>query len=201
MRASGWLNNDGITWSNGPAMLDSRHDACLADDALRCLGCDFLQQTRSKCINLGAGIAKARDPKDHLFADTQQGVAGQAEQVDAFGGDILAQITGVHIEPLVCEFFKQFAMDQVHLAQIGLIWIDSHAREVLDEFPGVRVIFDTQPGNYPDFIAWLLREAVLVRPADCDDSGAHAQLMQRVAIGRAFNRASPIGSPQLAQVP
>ena len=92
-------------------------------------------------------------------------------------------------------------MDQVNLSQVWLCWIGAYAGKVLHLRSGVDISLDAKARNHADLAAGLLRKAVLAGTTNRDDAWSHAQLIQRVAIGRALSLASPIGSPHWAQLP
>ena len=94
-------------------------------------GCDPIQ--------LSARIAQARHLDHRRVAQAQPGAGRQPQQVDAAGGDVLAHLPGHHREPGGPELLVQLGVDQVHLAQVGLVRVAGDARAVLDRLrPGAR---------------------------------------------------------------
>ncbi|GGD28905.1 hypothetical protein GCM10007231_30530 [Nocardioides daphniae] len=66
---------------------------------------------------------------------------------------------------------KELGVDQVHLAQVGLERVTTHARAVLHVLTRVRVALDAAPGHERDRLHGCLAEPVLAVAADSDDPG------------------------------
>jgi hypothetical protein len=58
----------------------------------------MLQQPLLEAVDLAAGVAQTGDLDHRLGAEPQLGAGRQAQQVDAAGGDVLAQVAGHHGE-------------------------------------------------------------------------------------------------------
>ena len=66
----------------------------------------------------------------------------QGQQIDARGGDALAEVGRPNDETLLAKLIEQFGVDQMHLAQIGLRRIPADARTMLDRLAHMRVAGD-----------------------------------------------------------
>lgn len=69
----------------------------------------------------GQGLRRPADLHDRLVADAQQCPDGQAEQVDAAGGDVFAEFAGRHVESLFADFGEELLVNEVDLAQVRLV--------------------------------------------------------------------------------
>ena len=80
-----------------------------------------------KAVQLGAGVAQARHFNHSRCADVQTCSGWQGQQVNAGGGDVLAEIAGPHREIGGHQFLEQLGVQQVHLPQIRLARIAGDA--------------------------------------------------------------------------
>jgi len=147
----GQLHSDRVTGLNDTPRTDDRHDAGFPDEfpvgpSIK----NGSQQPAVKEFDLVARVPQPRHFENSRLPDPQEAASGQIQQVYAACADVLAQITGSDLEPLVGEFIEEFRMDQVNLSEVGLRWIGGHTRPMLDRHSEVRIPFDAEPGNDGD---------------------------------------------------
>ena len=102
------------------------------------------EQGRVDLMELFAGIAETRQFDLCLTSESQPRCAWKAEQIDAFGQDILPDQTGADREPLFLEFAEEFRMQEVDLSQVWLGRIDGHARSMLNRLATMRITLDAE---------------------------------------------------------
>jgi hypothetical protein len=104
-------------------------------------------------------------------------------KVKAAGGDVLTELAGAHIESLRAQIVVQLRMHQMDLAEIRLGRIHCHPRSMLDRHAGMRVTFDTQPGDQIDLRRGWLTESVFTVAAQRDHDrtlvNAHGPTLSR----------------------
>ena len=111
-------------------------------------------------IKLGAGIAEPRDLHNRLSAQAKPRAGAKRQQVNAARGHILPDIARLECEALWREFFEDFGMQQMKLAQIGLRRITRDAGAMLHRNPSMRIAFDAKPGEQLQAFNRLLAEAM-----------------------------------------
>ena len=84
----------------------------------------------------------------------------QPEQIKPACRHILPNIAGLERKTLLREFFEDFHMQQMKLAQIGLRWITRNAGAMLDRNAGMRITFHAKPGEQLQAFKRLLAEAM-----------------------------------------
>ena len=82
-----------------------------------------MQQTLLEAVDLMAGVAKAGYFDDRLVAEIELRAGREAEQVDAFGGDILTKIARFDVEALLADLVEQFFVHEVHLTEVRRVGI------------------------------------------------------------------------------
>ena len=98
---------------------------------------DLPEEARLEVLDLTARVTKPGDGEQHVVADSHRRAGREAEQVDTSGRHVLAKLSGLNRVPGAGELVEQLSMQQVHLAQVGLIGVGLHAGAVLD--PGASV--------------------------------------------------------------
>ena len=63
------------------------------------------KEAGSECFDLGAWVSKSRYPQNRL-SDHEAIVSPEIKQVDATGGDVLAQLPGRNLETQVGHLFE-----------------------------------------------------------------------------------------------
>src|SRR5829696_6558700 len=134
----------------------------------------FLEQPGLEGIDLLARVAEAGHLDHRLAAELQQGAAGKGEQIDPSGGDdVLPELSGVDVEPVLADLSEQLSVDEVDLPQVRLRWIGGDPRSVLDGDALVGVALHSESRHQHDLIDDCLAEAVFTIPAD----GEHPSLL------------------------
>ena len=108
---------------------------------------DGRQQSGLKSIDLRARVAQAGQFDDRLGADAQMRASGQAQQLDAAGGDVLAELARRDREASCRQCAQQFGVEQMHLAQVGLQRVARYARAMLHGTAAMRVALDAEPAS------------------------------------------------------
>ena len=78
-----------------------------------------LQQPGLEVVDLLTRIAQPRDG-DHGLADAQPRTNRQCEQIHPAGGDVLAELPGLHRMSRLTQRVEELAVDEVHLPQVRL---------------------------------------------------------------------------------
>lgn len=86
-------------------------------------------QSALVAIQLTAGIAQAGDLDDGRFAQRKPCALGQGQYIQSARGDVLAQGAGIDTKPGCTQLIEQLGMNQVNLAQIGLMRICGRASD------------------------------------------------------------------------
>ncbi len=121
---------------------------------------------------------------------------GKAEQVDPSGRDVLAQVGRAHREALGLQLLKQLGVDQMHLAQVGLGRVPSHARAVLNRDALVGVALHAQPRQKVGLLGQALREPVPGVPRHGYDGSSGHPVLHKF-LDREM-RAAPSGMSQVS---
>ncbi|GAA2464258.1 hypothetical protein GCM10010405_55770 [Streptomyces macrosporus] len=188
MRSVRQFDLDRVAGAHHAAGPDDAHHPGLADDvAVLVAADDLLRQARPEVLDPEAGVAQSGELHDRLAAEAQQRARGRAEQVDAAGGDVLAELPRPHVEPRPADLVEQLLVDQVHLAQVRLGGVLGDARAVLDRHPRVDVPLHPEPGEQRDAVPVRLGERVRAVAADRRDRPAH-----RAAPLRPWHRCRPV---------
>lgn len=161
----GWhLHGDGVAGPNIPANQNDSHDTRLADKvSLRVPVEHCGHQPRLKPIELNTRVAQPRHFHHSLPAEPEPRSSRQPEQVDPARRDVLAKGTRRHGEPLRTQLVVEFAVDEMHLPQVGLGGITRDPRTVLNRSPQVRVTLNTQTDQKSDALNVALGERVIRR--------------------------------------
>src|SRR3954463_5544036 len=77
---------------------------------------------------------------------------------------------------------EDLGLDEVHLAQVGLVRIATYARPMLDEGPGVGIAEGLESGHERDGLGRHLAEPVGPVPADGNDTG-HGHTVILAGVG------------------
>src|SRR5215472_1192052 len=157
---------------------DGGHDAGFADEAA--ISCAFQcrgHQARLDAVELGARVAQTGHLDHRHLAKPQARAGRQPQQIDAAGRHILTHLSGRDGEALVLQAVVQLAVDEMHLAQIGLSRVARHPRAVLDRGPRMRVSLDAEPGHQPDAVLVGLDQRVSRAAADRGHDPVHGDLL------------------------
>ena len=73
-----------------------------------------------KLIELRTGVAQARDPHDGGFTNMQFCPGWKLQQIHPSRRDVFTELPWRDGETLCSQFFKEFGVEQVDLAQVGL---------------------------------------------------------------------------------
>ena len=170
MRCGRELHGDRVAGPDRSAAHDDRHHAGLADQpavGVPVEGCGH--EPGRKPVQLGARVTQPGDLDDGLRAEAQPGSHRQREQVEALRRDVLTELAGADRESAVGKLGEQFAVHEVHLAQVGLAGVAAHPRAVLHGPAEVRVAVHAERLDQPDLVHRHLAEAVLTVTRDGDD--------------------------------
>lgn len=85
------------------------------------------QQALVVRLDLDARVAQAPDPDHGIGAEVEQGAGRQPEEVDAAGGQVLAEVTWGDVVPVSREVVEELGVDQVDLPEVRLVRVASHA--------------------------------------------------------------------------
>ena len=94
----------------------------------------------------------------------------QADQVEAAGGDVFAQLPGLHIEAREGEILQPFLADQMHLTQVRLQGIDRHPRAMLHKGAAMGVALNPQAFQQGELRGRSLGEGMRGGATDADDT-------------------------------
>jgi hypothetical protein len=168
------LHGDRVARTHHAAHLDDAHDPGLVHDVPGLVPADdLLQQAVLEVVDLQAGIAQAGDLHDRLVAEVQKSPGRQGEQVDAPGGDVLAEFARPDGEALVADFGEELLVNEVHLTQVRLGGVLRDPEAVLDGHAGVYVSLDSEAGQQGDAGSVGLNEGVLAVAAYCGYGAGH----------------------------
>ena len=78
-------------------------------------------------LDLDARVAQALDPHDSVGAEVEQGACRQREEVDAAGGDVLAEVTRGYAVPVPGQVVEELRVEQVHLPEVRLVRVAQNA--------------------------------------------------------------------------
>jgi hypothetical protein len=71
---------------------------------------DLPQQSRPQRVDLRARVAQPGHLDDGRRADPQPGAAGQGQQIDVPGRDVLAELAGADVEALIEQLVEQLGL-------------------------------------------------------------------------------------------
>jgi len=106
---------------------DPHHAGTPYDGAVGRAARHVAQQARVVRLDLDARVAQALDPDHGIGAEVEQGAGRQPEEVDAAGGQVLAEVTGGDVVPVPGEVVEELRVDQVDLPEVRLVRVASHA--------------------------------------------------------------------------
>lgn len=159
-------NRDGVAGTDPSPGDHDPHDAGLADQATLGVPIEHgVHQAWLKEVKLLAGVSQAGN-LDHDLADREPGARRQRQQIEAAGGDVLADIAGRNSEALAGQFVEQLGVDQMDLAQVRLRRIASYARTMPDGHARMTVALHAKPGQQGDRGLSPLGKAVMTATAD-----------------------------------
>ena len=95
-----------------------------------------------EAIELGAGVSQPCYFHDGLISQMQSGAKRQGKEVEATGGDILANLAGRDIETSCTQLIMLLCMDEVNLAKVGLSRIGGDTGTMLHRLSTVSITFD-----------------------------------------------------------
>lgn len=181
----GKLNDNRIALGHIATRGDDCHDTG-SSDQLTVLA--SLQNCRHqpllKAIELNTRIAQAGELDDRVAANPEPRADREAQQIDTAGGDVLANIAGSHPKTSGPKLLKEFDLNQVHLAQIGLGWVPGDTRTMLHSLSSVRVTLDTVARDQAKARLARLTERVPRAQAQGDDRAGHANRIARPPPGQ-----------------
>ena len=126
MRLGRKLDADRVAGTHLAANHHDPHHAGLANEVAILIAMEHrCQQAGLEVIQLVAGIAQSGDLQDRVTANRQQRAGWQRQQINAPRRDVFAHLPGGDVETGRAQFLVQLAVDQMHLAQVGLIGIHS----------------------------------------------------------------------------
>lgn len=97
-------------------------------------------------------------------------------EIDTGCRDVLSQVSWPNPMTDSGECRKQFAADEVNLAKVGLVGIDSYSRTVLNERSRMGVPFHTDARDQFESLDRLLREVMPLAEVECHDR-AHQSIL------------------------
>ena len=165
---------DRVTGADDAAGDDHAHHAGTSYDGAigRATG-HPLQQALVVRLDLHARVPEAFHADHGVGAEVEQGAGRQAEEVDAAGGHVLAEVTGGDPVPVSGDVVEQLSLEQVHLSEVRLVGIASHARPVLHQRTGMGIALDAEPLEQRDRRHLLLAEPVPRVAVHGDDGLLH----------------------------
>jgi hypothetical protein len=156
MLTFGQGDEDPVSLTNHSALEDNGHDARLADQIPGFIPIeDGLQQTRLNGVKLVARISQSCDFDLGRLAELENRPLRKPKQVNPARGDIFAHLTGQYGHSLGSNFVVQFAVDQMHLPQIGLRRVFGNTAAVLHGGSHVRITFYAE--TFKQGNLWLTR--------------------------------------------
>jgi hypothetical protein len=165
VRAVGELDVDHVGRADEAAHEHDPHDAGLADEvAVRVTVEDGTHEAVLVAVDLRARVAQAGQLDDGVVAEVEPGADGQAEQVDAAGRDVLAEVARCHGEPATRELVEQLGLHEVDLPEVRRR-VRLASRPVLNCRAGVHVALDADPGREPHHVRVDFGEPVHSTPA------------------------------------
>jgi hypothetical protein len=81
---------------------------------------DLPQQSRPERVDLRARVAQPGHLDDSRRADPQPGAAGQPQQIDVLGREVLTELARTDLRSLSEQLVGQLGLQEVDLAEIGL---------------------------------------------------------------------------------
>lgn len=167
MRSIWKYDGDRLTRADGASAVDHTHDA---GPPHKCAGVvitdELLEQARHEVLNLRTRIAQPGHLNNSALPDVQPGAAGQLEQIQTGGGDVLPQRPGLHSESAGPQPVEEFLVHEMNLAQIGLARVNTHPGPVLDGDAEVCVTDNAQARQQFNFTDCVLAELVACRQVD-----------------------------------
>ena len=156
------LGADPVARADGASRQNDAHDARLAHQVAFVVGVENrLAQSLLDGVELRAGIAQAGQLEDGVVAQTQLRAHRQRQQVDAASGHVLAHHRRVDVEAPTAQLVVQFGVNQVNLAQVGLVWILAHPRSMFHASAAVGVALHAESFQQDDLVAGVLRWRVV----------------------------------------
>jgi hypothetical protein len=110
---------------------------------------DGAPQPLVDAVELAARVAQAGDLDHRVGAEAEAGAGGQAQQVDAAGGHVLAHPAGLEREAGGAELVVELGVDEVDLAPVGLGRVGPDPGAVLDGHAAVGVALHPEAGQQP----------------------------------------------------
>jgi hypothetical protein len=172
MGLRGQCHMDAVTRFNLARGNDNTHNTRLANEIASVITVQYSSHKPClKVIKLFAGVAQAGDLNSSLCADMEPRSSGQSQQVDMTGGDVFAHIARMYLKTALLQFIMEFAVNQMHLAQIGLAGVFRDPRAVFDGLTHVSVTRNPKPGKQINAGLRLFAKGVLVTATDSSDGG------------------------------
>ena len=120
---------------------DDRHDAGSEAWPGRA-AIQAFHQSGLEAIDKDAGRAEAGEFERRRSADLKYRAQRKAFEVEADRRDVFTEISGVHFESGRPERIEQFARDEVHLPEVGCLWIPPGEVTVSHERSVMRITFN-----------------------------------------------------------
>jgi hypothetical protein len=152
---------NGIAWSDLSRSNDDGHHARFSHQLTVCVVVeDGGHQAILQAVELGAGVTEASNLDHRILAEVKFRPSGKGQEVDAAGGDVLAHLASADRKAAVPQFIVQLSMDEVDLAQVGLLGVAGDAGAVLHGGPGVGIALDAETGEEADALIGGFGEGV-----------------------------------------
>lgn len=168
------LCQDRATGCDSSATEDDGHDTGSRDlSVFGVWGERSGHQARMEAVHLSAGGAQAGQLEDRGGAEVETGGGGQAQKIDAGGGDVLAEVAGLEMETEGAEVCEEGGLQEMNLGEVGLPRVSPSLIPVPDGGAAVSVSVDAQAGEEFDLWLRVLAEGVGGAEAHGDDFGPH----------------------------
>ncbi len=160
MRLGRQLDADAVMRADGSTGYDDAHDPGLADQAPVLVAAkDGLHQPGLEVVQLITGVAQPGHLDDRVGTDVQPAAARKAEEVEAAGGDVLAQLPRCDVEAAIPQLVVEFGMNEVNLPQVRRSPVRPNSGAMLHGHPGMRIVV------HPDTDEEVRDDAVVTRSA------------------------------------
>lgn len=128
MRLGRHHDRDRVTCPDDPVRDDhAHHPGAPYDGTVGRSAGHVAQQALVVRLDLDARVAQALDPDHGVGAQVEQGAGRQPEEVDAAGGQVLAEVTRGDVVPVPGEVVEELRVEQVDLPEVRLVRVAPHA--------------------------------------------------------------------------
>jgi hypothetical protein len=172
VRLGGKAHHNAIPRHDPAAGYHDAHDPGLAHHtAVAIASKNGVEQTRLESVDLSAWVAQSGDLDNRLGPNAQLRAAGQSEEVQIPGGDVLAELARLDVETLLTKLSEQLGVDEVHLSKVGPGRICGDVGAVLHRSPRVSITVNSQPGQQKNLQGLWLTEPVATVATDSNHRG------------------------------